>query len=50
MIAADNEYIDAENFVFAFDSDEITEFLEKLTTENVKSHFAKKASKEDLFK
>ena len=50
MISADNEYIDAENFVFAFDSDEITEFLEKLTTENVKSHYAKKTSKEDLFK
>lgn len=50
MTASDNEYMDAENFVFAFNSDEIAEFLEKLTTENVENHFTKKASKEELFK
>lgn len=50
MTASDNEYMDADNFVFAFNSDEISDFLENLTTEKVANHYSQKESKEDLFK
>ena len=50
MTASDNRYTTADNFVFAFSSEEITDFLSKIKSENVIKHFTKKESKEDLFK
>tara|TARA_B110000114_G_C14835683_1_gene294510 strand:- start:114 stop:635 length:522 start_codon:yes stop_codon:yes gene_type:complete len=50
LTASDNEYIDCENLVFAFTSEEIDNLLEGLKPENIIKHFTAQDSKDELFK